>query len=247
MDSEHSAILQCLQGENPDNVERLILTASGGPFLHLDKRKFSTITRAQALAHPTWKMGSKITIDSATLMNKGLEVIEAYWLFGLPAEKIDVVVHPQSIIHSMVEFVDGSIKAQLGVPDMKNPDPVCADVSGPLARFIREVDFAALRADDVFRAGSGEIPLPRACLSGTAHGRNGAGGAQCGQRSGGGIVSGRKISRSPPFRYHDRESALPTTNRCIIPRLEDIVRADKETRELRGSYAPRNEQFIFIH
>lgn len=121
VDSEHSAILQCLRGEEIENVERLILTASGGPFRNLPKQAFESITVAQALNHPTWKMGNKITIDSATLMNKGLEVIEAHWLFGLPAEKIHVVIHPQSLIHSMVEFKDGSTKAQLSFPDMKLP------------------------------------------------------------------------------------------------------------------------------
>jgi len=121
VDSEHSAIYQCLVGENLNEVEKLILTASGGPFRNKDKSFFETATVDEALNHPNWKMGSKITIDSATMMNKGLEVIEAHWLFGLPAEKIDVVIHPQSIIHSMVQFVDGSIKAQLGLPDMKLP------------------------------------------------------------------------------------------------------------------------------
>lgn len=119
VDSEHSAILQCLRGEDSTCVERLILTASGGPFLMRDQ--MDDITVEQALNHPTWKMGNKITIDSATLMNKGLEVIEAFWLFGLPPERIEVVIHPQSIIHSMVEFVDGSVKAQMGIPDMKLP------------------------------------------------------------------------------------------------------------------------------
>lgn len=121
IDSEHSAIFQCLVGENPKNISRLILTASGGPFLKFTKEQLSNVTVEDALNHPKWKMGSKITIDSATLMNKGLEVIEAHWFFNLPPEKIEVVIHPQSIIHSMVEFVDGSIKAQLGVPDMKIP------------------------------------------------------------------------------------------------------------------------------
>ena len=121
IDSEHSAILQCLAGEDWNNASRIILTASGGPLLNTPKDIFASITVEQALNHPNWKMGNKISIDSATLMNKGLEVIEARWLFGLPAERIDVVIHPQSIIHSMVEFVDGSIKAQLGVPDMKLP------------------------------------------------------------------------------------------------------------------------------
>jgi len=121
IDSEHSAILQCLVGEEWHQVAKIILTASGGPFLNLPKEQFSSITVEDALNHPNWKMGNKITIDSATLMNKGLEVIEAHWLFNLPIDRIDVVVHPQSIIHSMVEFVDGSVKAQLGLPDMKIP------------------------------------------------------------------------------------------------------------------------------
>lgn len=121
VDSEHSAIYQCLLGENLDDVEKIILTASGGPFLNKDKSFFHNATIEEALNHPNWKMGHKITIDSATMMNKGLEVIEAHWLFGLPAEKIEVVIHPQSIIHSMVQFNDGSIKAQLGLPDMKLP------------------------------------------------------------------------------------------------------------------------------
>jgi 1-deoxy-D-xylulose-5-phosphate reductoisomerase len=121
VDSEHSAIYQCLIGENLNEVEKLILTASGGPFRDKDKSFFETATVDEALNHPNWKMGSKITIDSATMMNKGLEVIEAHWLFGLPADKIEVVIHPQSIIHSMVQFVDGSMKAQLGLPDMKLP------------------------------------------------------------------------------------------------------------------------------
>lgn len=121
VDSEHSAILQCLHGENSEDIEKLILTASGGPFRTMNKSQFSTITPADALRHPNWTMGAKITIDSATLMNKGFEVIEAHWLFAMPAEKIDVIIHPQSIIHSMVQFRDGSIKAQLGTPDMRMP------------------------------------------------------------------------------------------------------------------------------
>ncbi|MCX8010882.1 MAG: 1-deoxy-D-xylulose-5-phosphate reductoisomerase [Ignavibacteria bacterium] len=121
IDSEHSAIFQCLVGENKESISKLILTASGGPFLNRDLEDFQNITVAEALKHPNWNMGNKITIDSATLMNKGLEVIEAHWLFGLPSDKIDVIIHPQSIIHSMVEFNDGSIKAQLGIPDMKIP------------------------------------------------------------------------------------------------------------------------------
>lgn len=121
IDSEHSAIAQCLIGEAPESIKRIILTASGGPFRTRLKETFGSITLSEALKHPNWVMGRKITIDSATLMNKGLEIIEARWLFSVPLEKIDVIVHPQSIIHSLVEFCDGSIKAQLGAPDMRLP------------------------------------------------------------------------------------------------------------------------------
>lgn len=145
IDSEHSAILQCLAGENSNSIARLILTASGGPFLNLESEKFKDVTIEAALNHPRWKMGNKITIDSATLMNKGLEVIEAHWLFNLPAEKIDILIHPQSIIHSMVEFVDGSVKAQLGVPDMKIPIQYALTYPDRLPSLYNRVNFPALR------------------------------------------------------------------------------------------------------
>ena len=121
VDSEHSAIFQCLTGESGNPIEKIYLTASGGPFRGWKKEQLEKVTRAQALKHPNWTMGAKITIDSATLMNKGLEVIEAKWLFDLDAHQIDVIVHPQSIIHSLVQFQDGSMKAQMGLPDMKLP------------------------------------------------------------------------------------------------------------------------------
>ncbi len=121
IDSEHSALWQCLHGEKNSEIHRLLLTASGGPFRHASLEQLQEVTVEQALAHPTWRMGAKITIDSATLMNKGLEVLEAYWLFGTPYERIDVVVHPESIIHSMVEFIDGSMKMQASLPSMHLP------------------------------------------------------------------------------------------------------------------------------
>ena len=121
VDSEHSAIFQCLSGESNNQVEKLIITASGGPFRTWSYEQMKQITVEQALKHPNWNMGAKITIDSSTMMNKGLEVIEAYWLFGVPLSRIETVVHPQSIIHSMVQFIDGSTKAQMGPPDMKVP------------------------------------------------------------------------------------------------------------------------------
>jgi 1-deoxy-D-xylulose-5-phosphate reductoisomerase len=121
IDSEHCALHQCLDGRRPEEVRRLVLTASGGPFRSRPRESFASITPAEALNHPTWSMGRKITIDSATLMNKGLEVIEARWLFGIPAERVEILVHPQSVVHSMVEFVDGTVLAQLGVTDMRLP------------------------------------------------------------------------------------------------------------------------------
>ncbi len=121
VDSEHNAILQCLVGENPKHIEKIILTASGGPFRNTPKERFSELSVADALNHPNWAMGSKITIDSATMMNKGFEVIEAFWLFDITLDQIDVLVHPESIVHSLVQFKDGSLKAQLGLPDMRIP------------------------------------------------------------------------------------------------------------------------------
>lgn len=121
VDSEHSAIFQSLVGEDDNEIEKILLTASGGPFRNYTMEQLSTVTKADALRHPTWHMGAKITIDSATMMNKGFEVIEAKWLFGVPADKIQVLVHPQSIVHSAVQFSDGAVKAQLGVPDMRLP------------------------------------------------------------------------------------------------------------------------------
>jgi len=144
IDSEHSAIWQCLQGEKPETVQRVILTGSGGPFRELPLENFASITPESALKHPTWKMGKKITIDSATLMNKGLEIIEARWLFNLRPEQIDVVIHPQSIIHSMVEFIDGSVKAQLGVPDMKLPIQYALNFPERLALRWEYLDFGKI-------------------------------------------------------------------------------------------------------
>lgn len=142
VDSEHSAIFQCLIGEFHNLIEKIILTASGGPFRGKNRDFLRTVTKAQALKHPNWDMGAKITIDSATLMNKGLEVIEAKWLFGVEASQIDVVVHPQSIIHSMVQFEDGSIKAQMGLPDMRLPIQFALSYPDRLKADFPRFDFA---------------------------------------------------------------------------------------------------------
>ena len=153
LDSEHNAIFQALRGHRRGDVRRIVLTASGGPFLHRPLADLRNVTRDDALRHPTWKMGDKITIDSATLMNKGLEVIEAHWLFDLPPEQIDVVIHPQSIVHSMVEYVDGSVLAQMGIPDMAIP------ISYILA-FPERLPMDHLPSLDLPRAGMLQFSLP---------------------------------------------------------------------------------------
>lgn len=143
VDSEHSAIFQCLEPGN--KIEKILLTASGGPFRKYSKEELLTVTKNQALAHPTWNMGDKITIDSATLMNKGFEVIEAKWLFGVSPEQIQVVVHPQSVIHSMVQFEDGAVKAQLGVPDMRLPIQYAFSYPKRLKSSFDRIDFFQMK------------------------------------------------------------------------------------------------------
>jgi 1-deoxy-D-xylulose-5-phosphate reductoisomerase len=228
VDSEHSAILQCLQGEDIRSVARLILTASGGPFLHLDKARFPHISPAEALQHPTWRMGNKITIDSATLMNKGLEVIEAHWLFGLPASKIEVIVHPQSIIHSMVGFVDGSVKAQLGIPDMKLPIQYALTYPERVASLHTHLDLAALA-----RLTFLEPDLEKfRCLALAFHALEAGGTAPAVLNAANEVAVEHFLSRRIPF------SAIPTLIEVALaahqavahPALEDIVHADREAR-----------------
>ena len=144
VDSEHSAIFQCIQASPGENLEKIHLTASGGPFRSWPKEKIATATKADALKHPNWNMGEKITIDSATMMNKGLELIEARWLFGIEPEKINILVHPQSIVHSMVEFSDGAVIAQLGCPDMRQPIQYALTYPRRMALDNRKPDFAAI-------------------------------------------------------------------------------------------------------
>jgi len=161
VDSEHNAIHQCLHGRDAADVRRLILTASGGPFRSFDRAALSRVTPEDALRHPTWQMGRKITIDSATLMNKGLEVIEAHWLFGASPEQIDVVVHPQSIVHSMVELADGSIIAQLGVTDMRLPIQYACSYPDRWAASLPSLDITSMGALEFERPDRERFP----CLS----------------------------------------------------------------------------------
>lgn len=158
VDSEHSAIFQALAGSNGKDVRQLILTASGGPFFLQKEKDLSKVTRQEALNHPNWSMGEKITIDSATLMNKGLEIVEARWLFDFPISKIGVVIHPQSVIHSMVEYVDGSILAQLGVPDMAGPISYALAYPSRVENVMQSIDFSKLRELNFFEPDHERFP-----------------------------------------------------------------------------------------
>jgi 1-deoxy-D-xylulose-5-phosphate reductoisomerase len=174
VDSEHCALWQCLRGEEQDSVDQLIITASGGPFRRVSREEMASVTVAQALAHPTWKMGPKITIDSATLMNKGLEVIEAHWLFGIPYSRIQIVVHPQSIIHSMVRFIDGSVKMQASLPTMHLPiqealsHPVRLDRAD--TNLLPDLDLAAIGHLDFEEVDIDRFPCLRIALEAGARG-----------------------------------------------------------------------------
>jgi len=170
VDSEHSAIFQCLQGHKREDVRRIILTASGGPFLHAPVEKLKVVTPAQALRHPNWSMGQKITIDSATMMNKGLEVIEAGWLFGLPVTDIDVLIHPNSIIHSMVEYRDGSVIAQLGVPDMRIPIAYALTFPHRLPRTDPPLDLLTVTPLEFYRPDLDRFPALRLAYDAAAKG-----------------------------------------------------------------------------
>ena len=172
VDSEHSAIFQCLMGSAGEDVEKIHLTASGGPFRTWDKETIAKATRAQALNHPNWSMGSKITIDSATMMNKGLEIIEARWLFGTPGDKINVVVHPESIIHSMIEYADGSVIAQMGHPDMREAIQFAFSYPKRLPLDNKKLDFAALGSLSFFAPDQEKFPALKLAYESLAKGGN---------------------------------------------------------------------------
>ena len=157
VDSEHSAIFQVLAGQRPEDIKRIILTASGGPFRNLAAEELAGVTRDQALNHPNWNMGAKISVDSATLMNKGLEAIEARWLFNLPWDKIAIHIHPQSIVHSMVEFIDGSVLAQLGMPDMRVPIAYALSYPERLPPGPADPGSAPGGSSDILRTGTGSV------------------------------------------------------------------------------------------
>jgi len=230
VDSEHSAIFQCLVGELPNKVNKIILTASGGPFRTTSKEELRSVTREEALKHPNWTMGSKITIDSATLMNKGLEVIEAHWLFGMPAEKIEVVVHPQSIIHSMVEFVDGSIKAQLGIPDMKLPIQYALTYpSRSISKFPR-IHFPTLSEMTFFEPDHDKFP----CLQLAYDALKEGGTIPAVMNAANEVAVAQFLNNKIAFLDIPKMicAAMEKHSNVANPSLEEVVEADRETRNI---------------
>jgi 1-deoxy-D-xylulose-5-phosphate reductoisomerase len=226
IDSEHSAIWQCLQGEEPyaERVARLLLTASGGAFRDRDTATLHDVTPSEALQHPTWSMGPKITIDSATLMNKGLEVIEAHWLFGLGFDRIDVVIHHQSVIHSLVEFVDGSVKAQLGLPDMRLPIQYAMAHPRRLAAPVERLDLAAVGSLTFSPVDSAKYP----CL-GLAYAAGRAGGT-CPTvlNAANEVAVARFLSHDLGYLDISRliDSALAAHHPKTAPTLDEVLEAD---------------------
>ena len=228
VDSEHSAIFQCLAGEQ-SAVEKIYLTASGGPFLHTPAAQLAGVTKQEALRHPKWSMGAKITIDSATMMNKGLEVIEAHWLFGLPPDRIEVLVHPQSIVHSMVQFADGAVKAQLGEADMKTPIQYALSYPRRLPLDVARLDFTQTGALTFLPPDRAKFP----CLSLACEALRMGGNMPC-------ALNAANETAVEAF-LHDRirftdiprivENALRQTPFIARPTLADLLETDRRIRQ----------------
>jgi 1-deoxy-D-xylulose-5-phosphate reductoisomerase len=229
VDSEHSAIFQCLVGEFHNPIEKIILTASGGPFRGKDRAYLETVTREQALKHPNWDMGAKITIDSASLMNKGLEVIEAKWLFGLKTEQIDVVVHPQSIIHSLVQFEDGSIKAQLGLPDMRIPIQFALSYPDRLKSTMERFNFANYPQLTFEQPDLKTFRNLQLAYDALAAGGN----APCVLNAANEIAVAAFLNRQVGFLEMSDliEETLTRSEFVARPQLEDYIETDRRTRE----------------
>lgn len=237
IDSEHSAIFQCLQGEHA-RLEKILLTGSGGPFLHSSKEKIAAATREQALNHPRWKMGAKVTIDSASLMNKGLELIEARWLFGVEPKDIEVVIHPQSIIHSMVQFSDGCVMAQLSLPDMRLPIQYALSYPQRIDLNTQRIDFATLGRLDFEKPDTDRFP----CLQLAYEALEKGGNATC-------IMNGANEVAVAAFlegrlRFADIPEIIATTlSRCdflAAPNLDDIYSTDFEAKRIAAEIVNRS-------
>lgn len=230
VDSEHNAIHQCLRAGGPREIKKLVLTASGGPFRKLPASKLREVTPEQALAHPNWRMGPRITVDSATLMNKGFEVIEAHWLFAVPPEKIDVIIHPQSTIHSMVEFVDGSVLAQLGPTDMRVPIQYALTYPERLASNGYALEWAALRKLEFGKVPPRKFPCLRLARAALQAG----GAAPCALNAADEVAVAAFLQRRLLFSDIPRviEQVLERMPRMKLDTMEAVLAADAEARRL---------------
>lgn len=230
VDSEHSAVLQCIAGEELSSIEKVLLTASGGPFFNIDYSRFKTFTVEDALLHPNWTMGNKITIDSATLMNKGFEVIEACWLFDLPLEKVEVLIHPQSIVHSLVQFYDGSVKAQLGVPDMKIPISYALSYPKRIKTNFRRLDLLEINNLTFLKPDLSKFP----CLKLAYEAMERGGTATTILNAANEVAVNEFIDNKILFTQIPQviEKALEIVPIKNEPNINDIIETDKQTREI---------------
>jgi 1-deoxy-D-xylulose-5-phosphate reductoisomerase len=230
VDSEHNAVHQCLRGGTHEEVRRLVLTASGGPFRKTPLAALATVTPEQALAHPNWRMGSRITIDSATMMNKGFEIIEARWLFGMRPDQIDVVMHPQSTIHSMVEFVDGSVLAQLGPTDMRMPIQYALTYPERVASNHLALDWTRLKRLDFEKASTRRFP----CLRLAREAMKKGGAFPCALNAADEIAVAAFLERQLPFLGIPEviERVLGRTPRVRFEKMDDVLTADAEARRM---------------
>jgi 1-deoxy-D-xylulose-5-phosphate reductoisomerase len=230
VDSEHNAVHQCLRGGTPGEVRRLVLTASGGPFRKTPLAALASVTPGQALAHPNWRMGNRITIDSATMMNKGFEIIEARWLFGVRPDQIDVVLHPQSTIHSMVEFVDGSVLAQLGPTDMRMPIQYALTYPERVASNQVALDWTRLKRLDFAKASTRRFP----CLRLAREAMKKGGAFPCALNAADEIAVAAFLERQLPFLGIPEviERVLGRTPRLRFERMDDVLTADAEARRM---------------
>jgi len=229
VDSEHSAIFQCLQGERA-TVEKVILTASGGPFFRKSEEELKSVTIDQALDHPNWKMGSKVTVDSASMMNKGLEMIEAKWLFGIEPSRIDIVVHPQSIIHSMAQFSDGSVTAQLSTPDMRLPIQYALTYPYRVDLDTKRLDFPLLGAFEFYKPDQQKFPCIRIAYEAIEKGGN----IPCAMNAANEIAVEAFLSNEIPFTAIPEiiEEVINGTKFVVQPSLEDIYNTNDTAREM---------------
>jgi 1-deoxy-D-xylulose-5-phosphate reductoisomerase len=230
VDSEHNAVHQCLRGGTHNEVRRLVLTASGGPFRKTPLAELDTVSPEQALAHPNWKMGNRITIDSATMMNKGFEVIEARWLFGVRPDQIDVVIHPQSTIHSMVEFVDGSVLAQLGPTDMRTPIQYALTYPERVASNQLALDWRKLRRLDFAKVSTRRFPCLRLAREALKKG----GALPCALNAADEVAVAAFLDRRLPFLGIAEviEAVLARTPRTKFVKMDDVLAADAEARRM---------------